>query len=374
MAMACLAFFSALVFSLALVPLFRLLALKLGTMDKPGGRKEHETSTPLFGGIGVVCACALSLLVIMVYEHMQSPDESIKLNLARFNYIFMGSLIICLTGLIDDLFGERMAFYYKLIGQIIGTSVAMVFVFFAYYFKDFKSGGVTFADYVYLLIFMGWMLTTINSFNFSDNINGLSSGLAVISLLIAMVYLGSHFNFSYIMLGFIIVGAILGFMPYNFPKAKIFLGDAGSMFIGYWIGIILWPLGQGFFDSANPLFGFDNLIPALLILGLPLYDAAFVVVKRWQDKRPIYLGDNQHLSHRLVRGGFTKTETTLVLWGLALMLGGLGAMSLQGSYISRYISFFVGLCFMLIITVLILKKEEKTLDANDADQAKTQDS
>jgi UDP-GlcNAc:undecaprenyl-phosphate GlcNAc-1-phosphate transferase len=212
------------------------------------------------------------------------------------------------------------------------------------------------------------MLTTINSFNFSDNINGLTSGLAVIVLLISMVYLGAQFNLRYIVLGFIVVGGILGFMPYNFPKAKIFLGDAGSMFIGYWIGIILWPLGQGFFDGKNPLFGLDNMIPPLLIMGIPLYDAAFVVVMRWYEKRPIYLGDNQHLSHRLVRGGFSKTEATLILWGLGLILGGVGAMSLQGGYISRYMSFFIGLSFMLLITVLIVKKEVKEEKGLESEQ------
>jgi len=371
LAMACVAFFSSLIFSLILVPIFRKVAIKLDLLDKPGGRKKHETATPLLGGVGVLFACTLALITVIIFERYYPIRNGVSLNLLRFKLVFLGSLIIFMTGLIDDLFGERMPFYFKLIGQIIGTSLAMAFVFFAYYFKNFEQGDVTFGDYVYLLIFMGWMLTTINSFNFSDNLNGLSSGLAVIALLIALVYLGALFNLSYIMIGFIIVGSILGFMPYNFPKARVFLGDAGSMFVGYWIGIILWPLGAGFFDGMKPLFGLDNMIPPLLLMGIPLYDAAFVVVMRWREKRPIYLGDDQHLSHRLVRGGFTKTETTLVLWGLALMLGGVGAMSLKGEYVSRYMSFFIGLSFMLIITVLIVKKEirnDKLEDALEGDR------
>jgi len=218
---------------------------------------------------------------------------------------------------------------------------------------------VPFADYLYLLIAMGWMLTVINSFNFSDNINGLSAGLAVIALLTAIVYLGSQLNTRYVLLGLIVTGSVAGFIPYNFPRSKIFLGDAGSMFIGYWVGIILWPLAVGFFDGTKPLFGIDHFIPPLLVMGVPIYDAAFVVFMRWRERRPIYLGDNKHLSHRLVRCGFSRTESTLILWGTALILGGIGAMCIATQYYVRYIAFFVALAILLAGTMIIIRREKK---------------
>jgi UDP-GlcNAc:undecaprenyl-phosphate GlcNAc-1-phosphate transferase len=335
----------------------RKIALGLGIMDVPGGRKEHKKATPLLGGVGVMLACAMALGLVILYEY--SINGGVALALGDIHYIFLGSLAIFLTGLIDDLFKEKIAFYYKLLGQIVGSATAMAFLFHLQLGRLIRED-VPFADYVYLIILMGWMLTVINSFNFSDNINGLSTGLAVIALLTSMVYLGAQVNTRFIVLGFIMVGSILGFMPYNFPKARIFLGDAGSMFMGYWIGVILWPLTRGFFDGINPLFGLDNLIPPLLVMGVPLYDAAFVVFMRWREGRPVYLGDNQHLSHRLVRCGFSVTETVLILWGLALILGGIGAMSMSATYYFRYVAFLVGISFMLIITILVIKKEKQS--------------
>ncbi|MFH2000834.1 MAG: MraY family glycosyltransferase, partial [Planctomycetota bacterium] len=353
------AFFSALLCSLILVPLCRKLALNKQILDRPGGRKEHAQATPLLGGVGVVAACTLALLVVVGLEALILGGKPSELRFSDVSFIFLGSLIIFFIGLIDDFVGERLPFYYKLVGQIIGSSIAIAVLFYAQLIRLINED-VPFADYLYLFILMMWMLTVINSFNFSDNINGLSTGLAVIAILTALVYLGFQVNARHIVLGLILAGAIFGFMPFNFPKARIFLGDAGSMFIGYWVGVILWPMTEGFFDGTRPLFGLDQLIPPVLVMGVPIYDAGFVVIMRWRDKRPIYLGDNKHLSHRLVRCGFSRTESTLILWGVALVVGGIGAMSITAPYYMRYIAFFVSLIILLIITVLVVKKEKKT--------------
>ena len=111
-------------------------------------------------------------------------------------------------------------------------------------------------------------------------------------------------------------------------------------------------------------------------MGVPLYDAAFVVFMRWREKRPIYLGDNKHLSHRLVRCGFSRTESTLILWGVAFIMGGIGAMSMTAPYYARYMAFLVAVCILLIITVLVVKKEKKTvsvLEASDQSEKKASD-
>ncbi|MHC4942857.1 MAG: glycosyltransferase family 4 protein [Planctomycetota bacterium] len=361
MALLCAAFFSALGFSLILVPLFRKLALAAKILDRPGGRKEHTEATPLLGGVALFVACLLSLMVIVWLEGILREGKGLELRFKEeMSFIFLGSVIIFITGLVDDFVGERLPFYYKLIGQIIGASAAIAVLYYEQLMR-LISGGVPFADYVYLLVAMGWMLTVINSFNFSDNINGLSTGLAVIAVLTAIIYLGSQVNTRHVLLGLILSGTMLGFIPYNFPKARIFLGDAGSMFIGYWVGVILWPLTAGFFDGTRPLFGLDQLIPPVLVMSVPIYDAAFVVVMRWREKRPIYLGDNKHLSHRLVRCGFSRTESTLILWGVALIVAGIGAMSIGADYYVRYMALFIALSILLIITVLIVKKEKKTV-------------
>lgn len=368
LAMLCTAFLSALLFSLVLVPIVRMFAWKARILDKPGGRKEHTQATPLLGGVALFVACSFSLILIIGLEKVFMEAEASQLKFGKVTFIFFGSLVIFVVGLIDDFVGERLPFYYKLVGQILGSSVAIVVLFHPQLMR-LMNEGVPFADYIYLFILMGWMLTVINSFNFSDNINGLSSGLAVIAMLTALIYLGSQVNTRHVLLGLILTGGIIGFIPYNFPKARIFLGDAGSMFIGYWVGVILWPLTEGFFDGTKPLFGLDQLIPPVLVMGIPIYDAAFVVFMRWREKRPIYLGDNKHLSHRLVRCGFSRTESTLVLWGMALIVAGIGAMSIAAEYYVRYLALGVALGLLLVFTVMTVKREKKTaiLQLKDAD-------
>ena len=108
--------------------------------------------------------------------------------------------------------------------------------------------------------------------------------------------------------------------------------------------------------------------------SMPLFDAAFVVFMRWREGRPVYLGDNRHLSHRLTRCGFSRTESVLILWGVALILGGVGALSIHGGNLSRYMAFLISAGFMLIITVLIVKKEKesmKILETKDDSESAT---
>jgi UDP-GlcNAc:undecaprenyl-phosphate GlcNAc-1-phosphate transferase len=156
------------------------------------------------------------------------------------------------------------------------------------------------------------------------------------------------------------VGALLGFMPYNFPRSRVFLGDAGSMFTGFLMAWIKLNLSQGFLgDAGEGDYGFSHLIPAILIMGVPLYDAAFVVLMRFVEHRPIYLGDNHHLSHRLVRGGFTPVEAVVILWGLGSFLAGIGIMAAFAIPSYRYLLLLASLLLMIAVTRVIMRFERR---------------
>jgi UDP-GlcNAc:undecaprenyl-phosphate GlcNAc-1-phosphate transferase len=204
---------------------------------------------------------------------------------------------------VDDVFKDRLPFQLKLLGQILGVLVLM-----GPQLGDLVTHGGESGRWLYQLFFLGWYLTIVNSFNFSDNMNGLMSGLSVIAFGASVVYLGSEGSLRSLVIAVVLAGALLGFLPYNFPRSRVFLGDAGSMFAGFWMAWIQFDLSRGFGGVPEGDLGVSNLIPAILIMGVPLYDAAFVVFMRIVDRRPIYLGDNHHLSHRLVRGGFTPVE------------------------------------------------------------------
>ena len=164
-----------------------------------------------------------------------------------------------------------------------------------------------------------WLVTVINAFNFMDNMNGLCTGLGVIGALQFGLVAALDGEYLVALIAFLTAGALLGFLPYNFPKAGAFLGDAGSHLTGYLLAVLA--ILPHFYTKINP-HPLAVLSP-LLVLALPLADLASVVVFRTMAGRPFWLGDTNHLSHRLVRAGLTRTRAVLLIWLLAAVIGSL---------------------------------------------------
>ncbi len=344
-------FGAALAVALVTVPLFLVLARRFGIVDKPGGRKTHEKVTPLLGGLGVVCGVMAGLAVVWTQSESQLGDEGLRFSVISF--VIAGSIVIFLIGLVDDIFKDSMGFEPKLLGQIVGVLVLMLPTL-----RDLISGGGSPEQWLYQLFFLGWYLTIVNSFNFSDNMNGLMSGLSVISFAAAILYMSNTDSYRSMTVAVVLLAAVLGFMPYNFPRSRVFLGDTGSMFIGFWMAWVQFDLVKGFMGVGSHDFGASHLIPAVLFMGIPLFDAAFVVFMRIKEKRPVYLGDCHHLSHRLVRGGFSSAEAVVILWGLALIIAYLGILARQTSAPYRYLIFAGGFLFMIAVTRKIIAMEK----------------
>jgi UDP-GlcNAc:undecaprenyl-phosphate/decaprenyl-phosphate GlcNAc-1-phosphate transferase len=337
--------------ALVTVPLCILLARRFGVVDKPGGRKQHGVVTPLLGGVGIVAAVAVGLVLVQVQS---TRPGGLNLKLEEIAHVIVAAGVIFLIGLIDDVFKDRMSFQLKLLGQVAGVLVLMG----DHLWKLLQQGGLL-PEWLYMLFFLGWYLTIVNSFNFSDNMNGLMAGLSVIAFGASLVYLGTQDSLRSLMIAVLLVGGLLGFLPYNFPRSRVFLGDAGSMFVGFWMAWIQIDMASGFMGTSSGDFGASHLIPAVLIMGVPLYDAAFVVVMRVVDRRPIYLGDNHHLSHRLVRSGFTPVEAVVTLWGLGIVLAGVGILSAFAKPQFRYLLLALSVLFMIAVTRLIMSYERR---------------
>lgn len=350
----------ALTTALVVMPGCILLARKFGIVDKPGGRKTHAKVTPLLGGVGVVFASAVGFAVV---NWLLRSEPDYDLDFDAIAHVVAGSLVLFLIGLIDDVFKETMTFQPKLLGQVIGVLVLM-WPNLQVLWNDPTAPA---AVWVYQFFFLCWYLTIVNSFNFSDNMNGLMSGLSVIAFAAAILYLQTEDRSRTMMVAVILVGSLLGFLPFNFPRSRIFLGDAGSMFIGFWMAWIMFDLIEGFMGDQTADMGANHLVPAVLIMGVPLYDAAFVVFMRWREKRPIYLGDNHHLSHRLVRGGFTPVEAVTFLWGMGFILAWVGILARNATEGYRYLLFGASLFFMMALTAKIISLERAQLAAGGED-------
>lgn len=330
---------SACLCSLVSLPLWRRWCVRVGLVDDPGRRKIHDTPTPLAGGLAVMSALLLPMLaagLLLSSGHggydaatrrltvgaslktFLEPLSGGSSELLRYGLnrravelagILVGAVGMLTVGLIDD--AKELRPGVKFIGQflialLVAASGARITLFVPY-------------GWFHYAITILWILTVINAFNFMDNMNGLCTGLGVIGAWYFAMVAAAGGQYLVALIAFLTCGALLGFLPYNFPKARAFLGDSGSHLVGYLLAVLA--ILPHFYNPQHQR-KWAVLIP-LVVLAVPLFDLARVVLLRWRIGQPFYIGDNNHLSHRLVKRGLTRTSAVLAIWLVAALLGAL---------------------------------------------------
>jgi UDP-GlcNAc:undecaprenyl-phosphate/decaprenyl-phosphate GlcNAc-1-phosphate transferase len=307
------------------LPLWRAWSLRIGLVDDPGHRKIHRDPVPLAGGLAVLTGILLPLLAavaaLWLLQPATSPDRSsaliepFALDLFRHGFsrrtlqlivILLGAIAILILGWWDD--RHELRPLAKFSGQfLVATAVAAAGIRITLFVDS------TFFSYA-ITIF--WIVTLINATNFIDNMNGLCAGLGLIGSWSFAWTAASHGQYLVAAIGFLASGALLGFLPYNFPKASVFLGDSGSHLVGYLLALMA-IMPHFYLPSTMPRLA---VLKPLLILGVILADLISVVFIRWRLGKPFYLGDQNHFSHRLVRAGCSPTLAVLFLWLAAAIL------------------------------------------------------
>lgn len=319
------AFFSAFATALFALPLWRKWCLHTGLVDDPGHRKIHDQAMPLAGGLAVMTALLvpmiLAALVLCFGQSLKIPplDDTTTAQLTHGVHkrslelaaIFIGAIGMLLVGLWDDKHESKPAGKFICqfaVAALVAASGARITLF---------VPNIVFSFTITIL----WILTVINAFNFMDNMNGLCSGLGAIGAFYfgLTAALAPVPQYLVALIAFLTCGAMAGFLPYNFPRAKSFLGDSGSHLVGYLLAVLA--ILPHFYTpkSGHAL----AVLTPLLILAVPLGDLVWVVILRWRMGKPFYVGDNNHLSHRLVRAGLNRTRAVLVIWMIALAIGAL---------------------------------------------------
>ncbi|HEX9048432.1 MAG TPA: MraY family glycosyltransferase [Verrucomicrobiae bacterium] len=311
------AFAGAFATSLLALPLWRRWCVRTGHVDDPGHRKIHATPVPLAGGpavlTGILLPLALGALLLKLgFIHISSAGaiiHGIDRRAGELAVLAGGAIAITLLGWYDD--RHELKALPKFLGQIIiavaVTAACKRITLFVH--SEAFSYAVT----------MLWLLTVINAFNFMDNMNGLCAGLGAIGAFLFAVLAAANGEYLVAITGFLMCGALAGFLPWNFPHARAFLGDAGSHLVGYLLAVMA--ILPHFYTKQNPR-PWAVLAP-LLVLALPLLDLAQVTVIRTCNRKPFWIGDTNHLSHRLARAGLDRTRAVLLLWLAAAAIGAL---------------------------------------------------
>ncbi len=322
-------FVLAFLFVYSITPWVIKLAHKINFVDNPDARKIHKKAIPLMGGLSVF----VGFMALVIYDVVIVSNRAFNIRLIGY---LLGGLVIVLVGLIDDKKGMNPLV--KLVGQFLACSLFIFTNFGALvwlnipWFKDLSfpflllTNNIMFNNYLSIPILYLWMIGLMNATNFLDNMDGMITGIS------AIIALG-FFAFSMIinpdnsssalwlslmgLLSLSYAGAVLGFLPYNFNPAKIFLGDAGSLFIGYFIssmGILMANFAS--LQFQNKVF---YLLPVILI-SYAIFDICFVSITRKRDGRLVWQGGKDHTTHRIKNLLDSVKVTTLLIYAINVIV------------------------------------------------------
>lgn len=318
--LALLALVQALAVSAALVPVARALAPRLGMVDRPTeARKIHDRPIPRAGGLAIFVAfwgCLLADIAIarFVVPGMESLPPTVRalaanvgMRLPQLAGIAAGATIIFALGVADDMFNlsprVRLAVQFLAVVPLLLGGVWVRFFF----LPPWAGMAVTAL----------WVVLLTNSFNFLDNMNGLTSGVSAIVAAVLGLQSWMAGEYYMLLLFALLAGAAAGFWFYNFPMASIFLGDGGSTHLGFMFGALSTIATYWRADAPTTL----PILMPVIALGVPLFDTASVMWIRWRNGKPLMQGDTNHFSHRLVALGMTRVEAVVFIYGVTLLVG-----------------------------------------------------
>jgi len=281
--------------TILLTPLIKKLAIRIGAVDKPNQRKVHMKVMPRLGGLAIYISFIAGVLLLQ-------PDSPHSLP------ILLGSLIIVITGMVDDV--RELSPRVKLIGQLAAALVVVLSGIHVEFINLPFGGQLEFGIFSIPLTIL-WIVGVTNAINLIDGLDGLAAGVSSIALL-TISGMAIIMGDAYVtVLGLILMASTIAFLFYNFYPAKIFMGDTGALFLGYMISVL-------------SLLGFKNvtfislIIPAL-ILGVPISDTFFAIIRRLVHKQPLSAPDKSHLHHCLLRLGFSHRQVVLIIYAIAAM-------------------------------------------------------
>ena len=333
MAQYMLIFASALIIAVGSMPFVRRAAVRWGFMDQPSARKVHARPTPRLGGAAIYLGCIAALLVF-----------SDRFYVSQLVSILVGATWVSFLGVWDDRRGLRPLL--KLVGQILAAGILIL--------SGIQVGFLR-NPTLNLAATLLWMLGITNALNLLDNMDGLSGGVATVACIFFLLLAAMSGQYLVGSLAAALLGACVGFLYYNLNPASIFMGDTGSLFLGF----VLAALGikLRFPDNVD----FVTWMIPVVVLGLPIFDTTLVVISRLRrGLNPLTSPGKDHVSHRLVAMGATKREAVLMLYLACCSLGVVAMFLTQASVLEGY---FVGALLVLVALYALWRLEQVQIES-----------
>lgn len=294
------AFLIALAAAYGLTPAVKVLANRIGALDKPGERKIHTRSLPLLGGVAIYAGFCLAVLFTLGARNLQIRG------------ILLGATLIVLLGMVDDF--RPLPARLKLLGQVLIAAVVVIPFGVRIEWLTNPMSGMVYLGRLGIPLTIVWFVAVINTVNLSDGLDGLAAGISSIAAATLFLIAWKAGQGQVLILTAALAGGALGFLRYNFSPAKIFMGDSGSMFLGFVLAAVA---VQGAMKSAATI----ALAVPILALGVPVFDTSFAIIRRFLNGRPIYEADRDHLHHRLLQMGLNQRQAVLFIYTVSLYLG-----------------------------------------------------
>jgi UDP-GlcNAc:undecaprenyl-phosphate/decaprenyl-phosphate GlcNAc-1-phosphate transferase len=315
--------------SLLLTPFVKKLAFLVGATDTPNSRKVHQELMPRLGGLAIYISFLAGVWIF-------KPENQFS------TAILLGSGIIVFTGICDDIM--EISARLKLIGQLSAATVVVLYGGLQVTFINLPFGGHFEFGLLSIPFTIFWIIGITNAINLIDGLDGLAAGVSSIALfsIVGMAIIMG--NLYVLVIGSILLISTLGFLFYNFHPAKIFMGDTGALFLGFMISVL-------------SLLGFKNVtfvsfIVPILILGVPISDTIFAILRRIINKKPLSAPDKSHLHHCLLRIGFTHKQTVLLIYAMSAFFGLVAVIFSQAKL---WGSMFLGIVLLFLIEILAEK-------------------
>ncbi len=338
----------------ALTAYVKSRAIRTGFVSRPSDDRYNRNVVALGGGVAIFWTIALFVLVgaavmkfLVAPGHLVFIDESITQHTAGFMKKINGLLVVLaavfilhLMGLWDDK---------KHLGPFVKLAIQFATAFVAAWFADIRVEMFIENKLITTVLSVFWIVLMINAFNFLDNMDGASAGIALIAtciLMAAAIRSGQIFVGT---IGMVFAGTLLGFLIFNFPPAKIFMGDCGSMVVGFFVALLT--LRTTYYNPEAGTKLYSVFMPAI-VMSVPLYDFISVTFLRLKQGKSPFVGDTQHFSHRLKRRGLSDRQVALTLY-LATLCTGLGAVLLQQADLIGAILIAVQTAMVLIFIAVL---------------------